>query len=146
MRYSLRQLAIFDAVATTGSVSFQFRRMGVFRLSPEGIDQDDLELYLIDHGAAMYFHHDWATAGQACEKPFVLIRDHVLLPFASRIAEVDAGLAARLPDHEIERIVSLVPSLTEAVEATMPGANSSRDSLASVCSTLRTMSASRNTV
>ncbi|MEO7387271.1 MAG: YebC/PmpR family DNA-binding transcriptional regulator [Gammaproteobacteria bacterium] len=36
--------------ATTGSVSFMFRRMGVFRLDPVGIDQDDLELYLIDHG------------------------------------------------------------------------------------------------
>jgi YebC/PmpR family DNA-binding regulatory protein len=35
---------------TSGSVSFMFRRMGVFRLNPEGIDQDDLELYLIDHG------------------------------------------------------------------------------------------------
>ena len=34
----------------SGSVSFMFRRMGVFRLDPEGIDQDDLELYLIDHG------------------------------------------------------------------------------------------------
>ncbi|HIE5095344.1 HipA family kinase [uncultured Stenotrophomonas sp.] len=66
-------------------------------------------LYLIDHGAAMYFHHDWANAGDACEKPFVLIRDHVLLSFASRIAEVDAGLAARLTDAEIERIVGLVP-------------------------------------
>lgn len=37
-------------LASAGSVSFQFRRMGVFRLKPEGIDQDDLELYLIDHG------------------------------------------------------------------------------------------------
>jgi YebC/PmpR family DNA-binding regulatory protein len=37
-------------LATTGSVAFQFRKMGVFRLSPEGIDQDDLELHLIDHG------------------------------------------------------------------------------------------------
>ena len=35
---------------STGSVSFMFRRMGVFRLDPAGIDQDDLELYLIDHG------------------------------------------------------------------------------------------------
>ena len=34
----------------TGSVAFMFRRMGVFRLDPAGIDQDDLELYLIDHG------------------------------------------------------------------------------------------------
>lgn len=37
-------------LATTGSVTFLFRKMGVFRLNPEGIDQDDLELYLIDHG------------------------------------------------------------------------------------------------
>jgi YebC/PmpR family DNA-binding regulatory protein len=37
-------------LGSTGSVAFQFRKMGVFRLSPEGIDHDDLELYLIDHG------------------------------------------------------------------------------------------------
>jgi YebC/PmpR family DNA-binding regulatory protein len=37
-------------LGTAGSVAFQFRKMGVFRLKPEGIDQDDLELYLIDHG------------------------------------------------------------------------------------------------
>jgi transcriptional/translational regulatory protein YebC/TACO1 len=37
-------------LGATGSVAFQFRKMGVFRLNPEGIDQDDLELYLIDHG------------------------------------------------------------------------------------------------
>jgi YebC/PmpR family DNA-binding regulatory protein len=37
-------------LATNGSVSFMFRKMGVFRLNPQGLDQDDLELYLIDHG------------------------------------------------------------------------------------------------
>ncbi len=37
-------------LGTNGSVSFMFRKMGVFRLDPQGIDQDDLELYLIDHG------------------------------------------------------------------------------------------------
>jgi YebC/PmpR family DNA-binding regulatory protein len=37
-------------VGTSGSVAFMFKRMGVFRLRPEGIDQDDLELYLIDYG------------------------------------------------------------------------------------------------
>jgi len=37
-------------LGTTGSVGFMFKRMGVFRLDPQGIDQDDLELYLIDHG------------------------------------------------------------------------------------------------
>jgi YebC/PmpR family DNA-binding regulatory protein len=37
-------------LATNGSVSFLFKKMGVFRLAPAGIDQDELELYLIDHG------------------------------------------------------------------------------------------------
>jgi len=37
-------------LATNGSVSFLFKKMGVFRLNPEGINQDDLELYLMDHG------------------------------------------------------------------------------------------------
>jgi YebC/PmpR family DNA-binding regulatory protein len=37
-------------LGTTGSVSFQFRKMGVFRLDPAGIDQDELELEMIDHG------------------------------------------------------------------------------------------------
>ena len=37
-------------LAASGSVSFQFKKMGVFRLKPEGINQDDLELYLMDHG------------------------------------------------------------------------------------------------
>jgi len=37
-------------LASNGSVSFLFKKMGVFRLEPAGIDQDDLELYLIDHG------------------------------------------------------------------------------------------------
>src|ERR1700746_2355861 len=37
-------------LATSGSVSFLFKKMGVFRLDPAGIDQDDLELHLMDHG------------------------------------------------------------------------------------------------
>jgi YebC/PmpR family DNA-binding regulatory protein len=37
-------------LGTTGAVEYMFKRMGVFRLNPDGIDQDDLELYLIDHG------------------------------------------------------------------------------------------------
>jgi YebC/PmpR family DNA-binding regulatory protein len=37
-------------LATSGSVSFLFKKVGVFRLDPAGIDQDELELYLIDHG------------------------------------------------------------------------------------------------
>jgi hypothetical protein len=67
------------------------------------------QLYLIDHGAALYFHHDWENAGEACGKPFVLIRDHVLLPFASRIAEADAALAPLLTDTLIDAVVAKIP-------------------------------------
>ncbi len=38
------------SLASTGSVAFHFKRMGVFRLHPEGLDQESLELDLIDHG------------------------------------------------------------------------------------------------
>jgi YebC/PmpR family DNA-binding regulatory protein len=37
-------------LGNTGSVAFQFKKMGVFRLDPKGIDQEELELDLIDHG------------------------------------------------------------------------------------------------
>jgi hypothetical protein len=67
------------------------------------------KLWLIDHGAALYFHHDWAHAGEACERPFVLIRDHVLLPFASRIAAIDAAMAAPLTDALIDGVVAAIP-------------------------------------
>lgn len=66
-------------------------------------------LYLIDHGAALYFHHDWANAAQAAASPFALVRDHVLLPLASRLREADAALAARLGDDDFERILAQVP-------------------------------------
>src|SRR6478735_6686378 len=38
------------ALGNSGSVSFQFKKMGVFKLKPEGLNIDDLELELIDHG------------------------------------------------------------------------------------------------
>ncbi|WP_313250979.1 HipA family kinase [Stenotrophomonas sp.] len=69
------------------------------------------KLYLIDHGAALYFHHDWENAGEACAKPFVLIRDHVLLPFAKDIADADRALAPLLTDAVIDDIVALIPDV-----------------------------------
>ncbi|MET0243830.1 MAG: HipA family kinase, partial [Flavitalea sp.] len=47
------------------------------------------ELWLIDHGAALYFHHTWTNWQEQSEKPFVQIRDHVLLPFASQLEKAD---------------------------------------------------------
>ena len=54
-------------LGTTGSVAFQFRKMGVFRLKPDGIDHDDLELYLIDHG----LDEMGDSTGEKCEPQIV---------------------------------------------------------------------------
>jgi len=66
-------------------------------------------LWLIDHGASLYFHHAWRGWEAASKRPFAAARDHVLLPFAGAIAETDAALAARLPDEVLQGIVDLVP-------------------------------------
>ena len=67
------------------------------------------KLWLIDHGAALYFHHAGLDDPAAALNPFPLVRDHVLLRRASRLAEVDAALAARLTRPVLEGIVGFVP-------------------------------------
>jgi hypothetical protein len=67
-------------------------------------------LRLIDHGAAFYMHHDWETAPGRSRDAFERIRDHVLLPRASRIAEVDAELAAKLTPQVLQEIIAAVPA------------------------------------
>jgi hypothetical protein len=66
-------------------------------------------LWLIDHGAALYFHHGWDGDAGAADKPFPMIRDHVLLPLASGLSEADAALAPRLDAGTITGIVADVP-------------------------------------
>ncbi|MEZ5462851.1 HipA family kinase [Dokdonella sp.] len=67
------------------------------------------QLWLIDHGAALYFHHAWDDALARSRAGFVQIRDQVLLPFASRLAEVDADMAARLGESVVHDIVESIP-------------------------------------
>ncbi len=66
-------------------------------------------LWLIDHGAALYFHHQWATARDAATKPFPLIRDHVLLPFASALDEADARMTGAITPAVVRDVVSAIP-------------------------------------
>jgi hypothetical protein len=69
-------------------------------------------LYLIDHGAALYFHHNWGTPEQratAAASPFPAVRDHVLLPWASRLEAADARLAPLLGESVFARIVAEIP-------------------------------------
>ena len=67
------------------------------------------QLYLIDHGASLYFHHGWDGNTAQAGRPFALIRDHVLLRWATRLAEVDAQMAARLPADVVTAVVAQVP-------------------------------------
>lgn len=66
-------------------------------------------LWLIDHGAALYFHHDWNDYLARSRSPFAHVKDHVLLPFASRIEEADERLAARITPEVVEGIVAQIP-------------------------------------
>lgn len=67
------------------------------------------QLWLIDHGASLYFHHAWPDAPDPALTPFRGVKDHVLLPWASEIATAGARLAARLGNGAIARAVGEVP-------------------------------------
>ena len=67
------------------------------------------KLWLIDHGAALYFHHDWRDFMSRAASPFAAIKDHVLLPFAGDLAVADAALSARLDTAAIAAVVALIP-------------------------------------
>lgn len=65
--------------------------------------------YLIDHGAALYFHHNWQNMDQMARSRFPAIRDHVLLPWADGIEIADARLRPLLNDALFDRILEQVP-------------------------------------
>src|ERR1700712_829247 len=59
------------------------------------------ELWLIDHGAALYFHHSWHNWEEQALRPFVQVKDHVLLPRATELEQVDADFKAILSEELI---------------------------------------------
>jgi hypothetical protein len=66
-------------------------------------------LWLIDHGAALYFHHAWTQRESPARTPFARIKDHVLLKYASMLEAVDADMRQRLSIEKIAEIVELLP-------------------------------------
>ena len=68
-------------------------------------------LWLIDHGAALYFHHAWNQHDAHAVTPFRLIKDHVLLKFASELEKVDNGMRSRMLIDKIAAIVELIPAV-----------------------------------
>jgi hypothetical protein len=66
-------------------------------------------LYLIDHGASLYFHHNWETLPTIARSPFAPIRDHVLLPLASRMEEADTALRPLLGLTFLSSVIEQLP-------------------------------------
>lgn len=67
------------------------------------------ELWLIDHGAAFYFHHSWDNWEKASSSPFELIKDHALLPKASELERVNREFSTILNDEILKQIVETIP-------------------------------------
>ena len=67
------------------------------------------KLWLIDHGASLYFHHSWQNAEEQAVRPFVQVKDHVLLPLAAELDVVNTEYVRVLSTGRLRSIVSLIP-------------------------------------
>lgn len=68
------------------------------------------ELWLIDLGASLFFHYSWVNWEKHATGPFPQIKEHVLLPEASMLEEVDATFHTVLTEEKIRAIVGLIPN------------------------------------
>jgi YebC/PmpR family DNA-binding regulatory protein len=108
-------------LGTTGSVGFQFKHMGVFRLSPDGLDQDAIELDLIDHG----LEEMGEGQGEKGEKQIVIRcafesfgqLQHAIeqrkLPLVSAESEYVAQNPVQLPEDQAKEVLELVDALEQ---------------------------------
>jgi hypothetical protein len=88
-------------------------------------------LYLIDHGAALFVHHDWASMHTKIESPFVEIRHHILLPWASETEEAAAIAREKLTPALLTAIVGEVPDAwLESIPGGLSAAHRRADYLA----------------
>ncbi len=67
------------------------------------------DLWLIDHGAALYFHHSITDVKLQAKNAFPLISNHVLLPYANDIAKVHEEFKPLITVGVIQEINSLLP-------------------------------------
>ena len=88
------------------------------------------ELWLIDHGAALYFHHSWNNWQEQAIKPFFLVKDHVLLPQATELEAVDAAFSKILTPEFIQSVVALIPDAWLTEESTFQSPEEHRQAYA----------------
>ena len=84
-------------------------------------------LWLIDHGAALYFHHGWADRTDRSQDPFTRIKDHILLKHASALKEADAAMLARITPELIRGIVALIPDTWLHADSPFASTQEARD-------------------
>jgi len=90
----------FDALVTNPDRTHRNPNLLVWERKP----------WLIDHGTALYVHHDWAGADEArMRNPFPLVKSHVLLARAGDIEATDARLAPLVTDDVLDRALANVP-------------------------------------
>jgi len=108
-------------LGTSGSVAFQFQKMGVFKLSPEGIDQDELELDLIDHGLEEMGESetDEGAPVLVVRVPFTefgamqkALEDRGLTPLSAEVEWIPMATTT-LPDEQAEEVLKLIDRLEQ---------------------------------
>lgn len=98
------------------------------------------QLWLIDHGASFYFHYAWDVETARNQKPFAPIREHVLLPWASQLEQVDAPLRALLTDDVLAAIVAQTPDAWLDDDPAIGGAEKQRAAYLAYLTARRDMS------
>lgn len=109
------------SLATTGSVSYLFRRMGEFRLKPEGIDPEELELAMIDHGLEemgegsndkgepeLILRCEFANFGQLQRG----LEERGITPISAHSAWIPSTLV-ELPEAQAEAVLRLIDRLEQ---------------------------------
>ncbi len=67
------------------------------------------DLWMIDHGATLIFHHAWGDHLERARAPYKQLREHVFLPWATELREADAELAPKLTREAIDGVLALIP-------------------------------------
>ena len=67
------------------------------------------EVWLIDHGASLYFHHSGKDPEEAAKDCFPYIKNHIMLPYASKIEEADKLMRQAITPRTLNKIIDLVP-------------------------------------
>lgn len=97
--YLASQIVWFDAWITNVDRTFRNTNLLIW----------NRELWLIDHGASLVFHHSWDNWEKHALSPFVMVQDHVLLPRASELDRVDAEMKSLITHEVIDQVLELVP-------------------------------------